>query len=206
MDNKITLAYDGKTYQVAMNEQVIATVEKIEDAYKSFEKTIANNKLVVEGKWETIREQVEQFGLNDIEVFDSYQAIQYQTLKYFHQTGMLFYMEKEEMVALTGGYRFLLFLLERIAHNELDDSKDLIELCSEAIKEGIGYRIKEASLTLSSPVFNYGNVTYNFSNQEMHKGTQIEKVGFDVFKAYVLEVIHFDITKISHDLQSENIC
>lgn len=199
MDNKITLTYDGKAYQVAMNKHVVATIENIEEAYKEFERTIANNKSVAEGKWETIRAQVEQFGINEIELFDSYQAIQYQTIKYFHQTGMLYHIDQEEMVALTGGYRFLLFLLERVAQHELEETKGLIELCSEAIKEGISYRTKEASLTLASPVFNYGQVAYNFSNQEMHKGTQIEKVSFDTFKQYVLEVIHFDRIKTSEE-------
>lgn len=199
MDNQITLTYDGKAYQVAVNKSVVATFENREEAYKSFEKTIVNNKSEAEGKWESIRVQVEQFGLEDIEIFDSYEAIQYQTIKYFHQTGMLYHIDQEEMVALTGGYRFLLFLLERVAQKELEDTKSLIELCSEAIKEGISYRTKEASLTLASPVFNYGQVAYNFSNQEMHKGTQIEQVPFDTFKQYTLDVIHFDQTKSLED-------
>lgn len=199
MDNQITLTYDGKNYQVAVNKSVIATFENKEEAYKSFEKTIVNNKSEAEGKWENIRAQVEQFGLEGIEVFDSYQAIQYQTIKYFHQTGMLYHIDQEEMVALTGGYRFLLFLLQRVSQRELEDFKSLIELCSEAIKEGMSYRIKEATLTLASPVFNYGQVSYNFSNKEMHKGTQIEKVEFETFKQYTLDVIHFDKVEASEE-------
>ena len=37
MNNKIALIYDGSHYQIVINEKVIMTVEKIEDAYMCFE-------------------------------------------------------------------------------------------------------------------------------------------------------------------------
>ena len=84
MNNKIALIYDGSHYQIVINEKVIMTVEKIEDAYMCFEKTIHNNKSTATVSWETISSQVKQLELSEVEIFEEYHAISYKTIKYFH--------------------------------------------------------------------------------------------------------------------------
>lgn len=69
MNNKIALIYDGSNYQVLVNEKVIATVEKIEDAYDCFEKTIHNNKSTATVSWETISNQIKELGVAEVEIF-----------------------------------------------------------------------------------------------------------------------------------------
>lgn len=190
MNNKIALIYDGSNYQIVVNEKVITSVEKREDAYVCFEKTIHNNKSTVATDWETMRDQIEQLGIEDVEIFDTYHAIAYKTVKYFHNTGKLFYMHKGDMLPLMGDYRLLFFILERVAKKQLDESESFIEICAKATGEGIVYHLKEETFSLCSAIFNYGNVTYNFRTQEIHKGTHTESGDFKVFKDYVLEVIH----------------
>lgn len=189
MENKIALIYDGNDYQVLVNDNIITTTEKIEDAYECFEKTINNNKFKATGNWETIVDSVKKLDLAGVEIFEAYNAIQYKTVKYFHKTGTLFYIGKGEMLPLMGGDRLLVFILERVAKKQLEDSESFVEICARANQEGIVYHIKEDSFSLYSAIFNYGNVTYNFRTQEIHKGTHIEKGSFDLFKQYILEVI-----------------
>lgn len=189
MENKIALIYDGNDYQVVVNENVITTEEKIEDAYKCFEKIVNNNTFKVTGKWEEIVNHIKELDLADVEIFETYHAIQYKTVKYFHNTGMLFYIGQGEMLPLMGGDRLLLFILEKVKSKQLDDSESFIDICAQATQESVVYHIKEDSFSLYSGIFNYGNVVYNFRTQEIHKGTHIEKGTFDMFKEYVLETI-----------------
>lgn len=189
MNNKIALIYDGSNYQIVINEKVIMTVEKIEDAYRCFEKTIHNNKSTATVSWETISSQVKQLELSEVEIFEDYHAIGYKTIKYFHNTGKLFYMNQGQMFPLNGDYRLLLFILERVVKKQLDESEGFIEICAKAMAEGIVYHIKEDTFSLYSAIFNYGNVTYNFLTKEIHKGTHTENGTFNVFKEYVLDII-----------------
>lgn len=189
MNNKIALIYDGSSYQVAVNDKIVTTVDKIEDAYKSFEKTIQNNKSIAAGNWEVIRDEVKQFGVEEVEIFEAYHAIEYKTIKYFHNTGKLFCTEGGEMQPLSGDYRLLLFLLEKVGKKQLDDSESFVKVCARASEQGIVYSIKDDTFSLYNAIFNYGNVTYNFATQEIHKGTHTEKGTFKMFKDYVLEVI-----------------
>lgn len=87
MENKIALVYNGKDYQIVLNEKVISTTQQIEDAYKSFETTIQNNQSKTDMKWEMIVEQVQNCDVEEVEIFKSYHAIQYKTAKYFQHTG-----------------------------------------------------------------------------------------------------------------------
>lgn len=190
MNNKIALIYDGSNYRIVVNEKAIATVEKTEEAYECFEKTIHNNKSTVATDWETMRGQIEQLGIDEVEIFDAYHAIQYKTVKYFHHTGKLFYMNQGDMFPLMGDYRLLLFILERVAKKQLDESEGFIEICAKATGEGIVYHLKEETFSLCSAIFNYGNVTYNFRTQEIHKGTHTESGTFKMFKDYILAIIH----------------
>lgn len=189
MSNKMALVYNGKDYQIVVNEEVIATLDKLDEAYQCFEKTLQNNQSALDGNWETMLKEIKELEVEGVELFEAYSAIQYKTIKYFHNTGKLFYMKGGDMFPLDGGCRLLLFLIQRVAQQEISESEDFIELCAEASKKGIQYRIKESSFTLASPIFNYGYVAYNFLTQEIHKGTHTEKDTFKAFKQYVEGVI-----------------
>ena len=189
MENKVALVYDGKEYQIILNEKMIHTTQAIEEAYECFEKTIENNQSKTEMKWEKIIEQVQGLNVEGVEIFEAYHAIQYKTLKYFQHTGMLFDMKDEEMLPLAGGIRLLLFLLERIGRKQLEKAEDFIAICTLATKEGIVYHIKEDSYSLNSGIFNYGSVIYNFRTQDIHKGTHVEKAGFEIFRNYIEDIV-----------------
>ena len=189
MENKIALVYNGKDYQIVLNEKVISTTQQIEDAYKSFETTIQNNQSKTDMKWEMIVEQVQNCDVEEVEIFQSYHAIQYKTVKYFQHTGMLFYMKDDEMLPLSGGIRLLLFLLERVGRKQLEKGEELIEICALATREGIVYHIKEDSFSLNSGMFNYGSVLYNFRTQEIYKGTHTESGTFAIFMEYVRSIV-----------------
>ena len=189
MENKVALVYDGKEYQIILNEKMIHTTQTIEEAYQSFEKTIENNQSKTEMKWETIIEQIQVLNVEGVEIFEAHHAIQYKTLKYFQHTGMLFDMKGEEMLPLSGGIRLLLFLLERVGKKQLEESEDFISICALATKEGIVYHIKEDTYSLNSGVFNYGSVIYNFRTQEIHKGTHVEKARFAMFRDYIEDIL-----------------
>ena len=189
MTNKIALIYNENEYEIAINEKVIKTVETLEEAVDYFEKTIQNNKSMATINWDTICHEVKQLQLPEVEILEDYQAIGYKTIKYFHNTGKLFYMKQGQMFPLNGDYRLLRFILERVAKKQLDDSEQFVELCAKAMENRIVYYIKEETFSLYSAVFNYGNVTYNFLTQEMHKGTHTESGTFNEFKEYVVNII-----------------
>ncbi|WP_053984505.1 hypothetical protein [Niameybacter massiliensis] len=189
MSSKVALVFDNGEYSVIVNDTVIYTNKKIDEAYKQFEKTIKNNVGVQDTSWESISDSAKSFQLEGLEVEDTYKNMSFRNLKYFHNTGKLFYTGKGEMFPLNGGYRLFSFILKIVANKQLEDPEALLEICVKAMNSGVNYRTTEFSFILTSPAFNYGNVEYNFYTKEMHKGTSRDMEGFETFKAYVLEII-----------------
>ena len=189
MSSKVALVYDNGEYNVVVNETVIYTDKKIEDAYKEFEKIVKNNRSMQDTSWESISSYVKSLQLDGLEIEEVYKNISFRNLKYFHNTGKLFYTGRGEMFPLNGGYRLLSFILKLVADNKLEDSEALLEICKEAMKNAMTYRVTEFSFILTSPIFNYGNVEYNFYTKSMHKGTSCDPASFETFKNYVLEII-----------------
>lgn len=189
MDKNIAIVFDGKIYKVCVNDEVVATEEKMAEAYKLFEKTVNNNIQAADTSWDYIKDAIEALNPEGVTVYEVYQAIEYKDVKYFHQTGKLYYTGSGEMLPLVGGPRLLQFIVSVVAKKQLEASDDLVELCVQATKIGVNYRVKESSFTLASPIFNYGSISYNFQTKEMHKGTAIENITFEDFKSYVLGTI-----------------
>ena len=189
MRNKIVLAYENDEFSIAINGIIISTDNKIETSFEKFKQVIKNNSSTPGGDWEDIKESINQFALDGVEINDAYKTISFGAVKYFYNTSTVFYMREDQMVSLTGGYALLNFIFRIVSSKQISNCEALLELCAEAIEHKVSYRFEESSIIIASPVFDYGMAEYNFATKKIHKGASSQIGSFDEYKAYVLNLI-----------------
>lgn len=189
MSNKIALVYENGEFNIDLNGAVISNEKDLEDAFNKFKQVIKNNVVQQADAWETIVQDIKTFSLDDIEINDEYKTINFGIMKYFYNTGKVFYMGNGQMLPLTGGYNLFKAILTLVAAKKISDYEGLVELCVIAMENHVPYRMTASSIILSSPGFNYGSAEYDFTSSKIHKGASSESGSFEMFKAYVLHHI-----------------
>ena len=110
-------------------------------------------------------------------------------MKYFYNTDKVFYIENNSMISLGGGYSLFNFVLNKINEGKLNNEESFLELCKISMGNKAIFSANEDIVIISSPKFSYGTVEYNFATNKLNKGTSTEKVSFEEFKNYVLDIL-----------------
>ena len=189
MSNKVALVFENNEYLIKLNETILNKEQDIDRAFEMFKQEIKNNSAFHTQSWEAIVSKVERLGIGQVDVNDAYKTMSLGNMKYFNHTGKVFYMGNGKMIQLVGGFDFFYAVLQMIHEKQLEESETLVSLCGEIIEKDANYSLSEDGLAVTSAVFSYGTVGYNFANGKMNKGTSSEKCSFDTFVSFVLKTI-----------------
>lgn len=189
MESKVALLYENGEYSICINETVINTYDNIEDSFEKFKMVIKNNSVAKATSWDSIEENLMEVKDERLEINSEYKTIAFESMRYFYNTGKIFYIKNGEMVELIRGYNLFYFTLTMVLEGKVQGCEDILEFCKEVLENKITYGITDTSILVSSAAFNYGYTEYNFTSGKINKGASIEKCSFDEFKAYVLGII-----------------
>ena len=190
MNNKVALIYQNGEYSVTLNDSVIKSDKDFDNAVYQFKQTIANTSGTSEPKsFEIIKEKVLEFENESLEINSDYKTITFGAMKYFYNTGKVFYISNGEMIALRGGFDFFYFILAVVSKGDTNACASFIELCKEVVANNANYRITDSSISILSPSFNYGSAEYNFNSKKINKGASIVEGSFEDFKSYILNIL-----------------
>lgn len=190
MGKKIELAYEEKKYIVSIDGSEVERLDDIDKAFERFKQVIKNNDSNNDKSWLYIEESIKSFENENVEINSQFKTVTIGPLKYFYNTGKVFYISESDMTQLIGGYGLVKFILETPGLQEKENIESFLELCKSAIENGANYRIAGGSIVIISAVLNYGSVEFNFNYNKINKGIAIEDGSFEEFKKYVLEVIN----------------
>lgn len=189
MGKKIELVYEEGKYIVSIDGSEVETQEDADKAFERFKQVIKNNNNNNEKSWLYIEETIKSFGNENVEINGQFKTVTIGSLKYFYNTGKVFYISENDMTQLIGGYGLIKFILETPGLQEKENIESFLELCKVAIDNGANYRIASGSIVIISAVLNYGSVEFNFDYNRINKGIAIEDGNFEEFKKYVLDAI-----------------
>lgn len=189
MSNKIALVFENNEYAIKLNEIVLNKEKDIDRAFEIFKQEIKNNSVFNAKSWESITDKIKSLGIEAIDINNEYKAMSLGNMKYFNHTDKVFYMGQGKMIQLIGGFDFFYNVLQMLHEKQLEDSEALVALCGAIIEKNANYSLSEDGLVVTSAVFSYGTVGYNFTNGKMNKGTSSEKCSFDTFVDFVLKAI-----------------
>lgn len=189
MSQKVTLTYENNEYIVCLGNAVLAQDKDEERAILAFKNAIKNNMSQKTLSFKEMVEKVNVLGVKDIEINETYGAMQSGDLKYFYHTGKAFYTGSNKMVVLQGGFDYFYKVLSLGVNRQVESTDELVELCALAMEKGATYSLTEDSISIASAAFSYGNVGFNFVNSKLNKGTSSEKSTFEVFRSLVLAAL-----------------
>lgn len=190
MGSKIGLIYEDRKYIVSIDGSEVEGFSDIEKAFEKFKQVIKNNNNSNEQSWIYIEETIKSFENKNVEINGQFKTVTIGPLKYFYNTGKVFYISESDMTQLIGGYGLIKFILETPGLQEKENIESFLELCKAAVENGANYRLAGGSLTIISAVLNYGRVEFDFNYKKINKGIAIEDGTFEEFKKYVLETIN----------------
>lgn len=189
MSNKIALIYTNGKYNLTINDSIVEIDSDIESSFLKFKNMIKNNVSSSEKSWNYIEENIKSFNNENVEIDSRFKTIAIGTLKYFYNTGKVFYIGENKMVPLIGGYEFLKFIVKTKALKDISHLNSFLELCELVIENKATYRTGEEHIAIYSPALNYGSVEFNFSTNKVNKGVSVEDGDFEAFKEYALSII-----------------
>ncbi len=189
MGKKIELVYEDGKYIVSIDGSEVDTQENVDKAFERFKQVIKNNNNNNEKSWLYIEDTIKSFENENVEINGQFKTVTIGSLKYFYNTGKVFYISENDMTQLIGGYGLIKFILETPGLKEKENIESFLELCKAVIDNGANYRITSGSIVIISAVLNYGSVEFNFDYNRINKGIAIEDCNFEEFKKYVLDAI-----------------
>lgn len=189
MNKKVSLIFEDGKYKVCINETILTVDEDIDNSFKKFKQIIDNNSIEKEVSWDTIKKELKVFNHKDLEINNDYKTVAFRKMKYFYNTGKVFYILDNQMISLIGGYALFKLVIKLECEGKLNDCEGLLELCKATLEYKANYRISESTFFVSSAKFSYGSAEYNFSTGKINKGTSLQKGTFEEFKSYVLNTI-----------------
>lgn len=190
MNSKVALIYENGEFIVSINDNIISSDKNIEKAFLGFRQIIENNSKREVTSWESIENEISKIESNNLEMNNEHKTVTFGSMKYFHATGKVFYMNNGAMTPLIGGYQFFKFVVLMSINNESIKYTELLELCKVIIEKNATYRSEEDSFIVSSAKFNYGEAGYNFKVNKINKGASTENASFDQYKQYILQLLN----------------
>lgn len=183
--SKILLVYEDGEFNIKMNDTIIKKESELEEAVEAFKQTVKNNGVKQGLSWQDAVESLKEIG--QIEINGDYKTATFGSLRYFYNTGQVFYINEGQMKTLAGGLDVFKHLAEIISKGQ--DEKSLVELCIHASECHATFSLSEQTLYIAYGAFSYGSVVYDFRSQKMDKGTSREKASFEAFRDYVLSIV-----------------
>lgn len=189
MSNKVELIYEDGQYSVLLNGKLVNSDKDVENSFGKFKQVIKDNVTVNANSWESIESALKMYTLEGLEINSDYKAATYGNMKFFYNSGKVFYITDGKMIQLIGGFYLFNFILEMISSGDLKDYEGLLKFCEEVLEHKATYRVTESNFVVASPAFNYGACEYNFYSNKIHKGASIVKGTFEEYKEYVLSIL-----------------
>lgn len=189
MEKKISLVYEKGEYILLVNNTVINKDKDFEKSVDRFHKVINDNKSMNTRSWESILDGLKELYDEKIEINNEYKALSFQSMKYFYNTGKVFYMGNGQMTELSGSYNLFYYGLKMILKGKAKSCEELLEFLAKVLENKAVYTINDMAIRVSSPKFNYGFAEYDYISNKIDKGTSIENGGFEEFKEYVLNIV-----------------
>ena len=189
MSNKVELIYEDGQYVVLFEGNEVSKSKDSEESFEKFKQVIKDNVSVNANSWDSIEAVLRIHSLDGLEINSEYKTASYGELKFFYNSGKLFYTENNKMIQLMGGFSLFNFVISMVEGEYIENYKDLLDLCSYILDNKAIYRVNEYNFVVSSAGFNYGSCEYNFFGNKILKGSSIEKASFDDFRNYVHSII-----------------
>lgn len=189
MNIKVELIYENDEYKIVSGGEVVATYKDVDDAIIQFKQSVAKSKVPDLNSWGTIEKELEKYKEFGLEINSEYKNMTFGELKYFNPTGKVFSFVNGEMMPLMGGYQFFKFIISLAAECGMESYREVLDLCKIVVNKNAIYRIKDTSIVVSSPRFNYGACEYNFNSRKIHKGASVTEGDFAEFKEYIASIL-----------------
>lgn len=192
MSSKIALIYENDSFVITVNDSVVDTEKEMETAIESYKQVIKNNsdKNNIQAKsWKEILEIIKDIEDKRLIINEEYKNIAFDTMRFFYNTGKLFYMNSNSMTELIGGIGLFHLVADMVSRGKVSNTNDILDFCKAVLESKTSYGVSEDGILVASPAFNYGSVEYNFETGKIHKGTSIEKADFREYKNYVLGIL-----------------
>ncbi len=192
MGSKIALIYENDSFIITVNDSVVDTEKEMETAIESYKQVIKNNsdKNNIQAKsWKEILEIIKDIEDKRLIINEEYKNIAFDTMRFFYNTGKLFYMNSNGMTELIGGIGLFHLVADMVSRGKVSNPNDILDFCKAVLESKTAYGVSEDGILVASPAFNYGSVEYNFETGKIHKGTSIEKADFREYKNYVLGIL-----------------
>ncbi|MBS5927743.1 MAG: hypothetical protein KIC66_11770 [Clostridium sp.] len=189
MSNKVELIYENGQYKVMFDGKELSSSKDSEESFEKFKQVIKDNVVVNANSWESIETALRMHNLEGLEINSEYKAATYGELKFFYNSGKVFYTPNDKMIQLIGGFYLFNFVISMVESGHIKDYKNLLDFCVNVLEKRATYRVNESNLIVSSAAFNYGSCEYNFFGNRILKGASIVSGTFDDFKKYVYSII-----------------
>lgn len=183
--SKILLAYEDGEFNIKVNDTIIKKETDLEAAVEVFKQTVKNNGVKQGVTWHSVVESLKE--IEQVKINHDYKTVTFGSLRYFYNTGQVFYICEGQMKTLVGGFDVFKHMVEIISKGQ--DEKSLVELCIYVSERHATFSLGEQTLYIAYGAFSYGSVGYDFRAQKMDKGTSSEKTTFESFKEYVLSIV-----------------
>ena len=189
MSNKVELVYEDGSYKVLFDGKEIILSKDSDESFQKFKQVIKDNVVVNSNSWDSIEASLKMYSLDGLDINSDYKTVSYGEMKFFYNSGKVFYTEGDKMIPLDGGIYLFKFVISMIESDNIKNYKKFLDLCAYVLENRCTYRVSEYNFTVSSPAFNYGSCGYNFFGNKILKGSSIENGSFEDFENYVREVI-----------------
>lgn len=192
MSSKIALIYEDEGFLITVNDTVVDTEKDINIAIDSFKQVIKNNsdKNNIQAKtWEDVLLFLKDIDDSRLIINEEYKNISFDTMRFFYNTGKLFYINSNGISELIGGIGLFHLVATMVSKGKITNTNDILDFCKDVLECKVPYSIYEDGILVASPAFSYGTVEYNFDTGKIHKGTSIEKANFSEYKSYVLSIL-----------------
>ena len=189
LSNKVELIYENGQYKVMFDGKEVSSSKDSEESFEKFKQVIKDNVVVNANSWESIESALRMHNLEGLEINSEYKAATYGELKFFYNSGKVFYTPNDKMIQLIGGFYLFNFVISMVESGHIKDYKDFLDFCVDILEKRATYRVNESNLIVSSVAFNYGSCEYNFFGNRILKGASIVSGTFEDFKNYVYSII-----------------
>ena len=189
MSNKVELIYEEGNYKVLFEGKEVSNSKDSEESFEKFKQVIKDNIYLNSSSWDSIESALRLHTLDGLEINGEYKSASYGELKFFYNSGKLFYTENNKMIQLIGGFSLFNFIISMVESEYIENYKEILDLCVYILENKAIYRVNEHNFIVSSAGFNYGSCEYNFFANKILKGSSIEKGSFEEFKDYVYTII-----------------
>lgn len=187
--SKIVLVYDNEEYSILNNGNIELTTKDSDDAMTAFKALVSKTKAPELNSWDSIEAEMKNYINTGVEINSEFKNLTYGPMKYFHTNGKVFIFENGQMIPLMGGYTFFHFVVTIASKGDMDICNKVLDLAKTILIANAIYRVKDTSLTISSPRFNYGTCEFNFTSNKIHKGATVASGSFEEFIQYINSIL-----------------